>query len=300
MPSCFFSPKLYGPTASTALNALVRTLETQDQPYNPSLYHTFTLPEGTAFEADILMSCTGLDESPIGRVVNSAISRDVMPGGVVGDNAEELLSAFGNPIRCSLATGFHYPSLVDTVMEIRAHLPKATFTRQQRRGEAFKDALFGPRVAKVLNALHAFEVWVASGSRAIKFTHSAMLGNHLARRPYALCTEEGTAYAADVLTLQHNFPLLGLTRFLFEAEPGADFGLKISLFPAFCNPLVSGDPERYYIDFAESVTAAMRNLRIEMFCASHQGVDVGHSLSVHSAEYQETDHEFMGLVSTEW
>jgi hypothetical protein len=298
MPPCYFSPKLYGKKASTALNALVHTLETQDQPYNPSLCHTFTTPEGTAFEADTLMSGTGLDESPIGRVVNSAISRDVMPGGVGGD--AELLSAFGDPIRCSAKSGFHYPSLVNTVMEIRANLPKATLNRQQRRGEAFKDALFGPRVAKVLNALHAFEVWVASGSRAIQFTHSAMFSNHQHRRPYALCTEEGTAYAADVLTLQHNFPLLGLTRFLFEAEPGCDFGLKTSLFPAFCNPLVSGD--RCYIDFAESLTAAMRNLRIEMFCASQQGVvNVGHSLVVQSAEYHtETDEEFMELVSTEW
>jgi hypothetical protein len=298
-PSCFFSPKVYGPTASTALNALVRTLETQDQPCNPSLYHTFIKPEGSAFEADMLMSCTGFDESPIGRVVNSAISRDVMPGGAGGD-AEELLSAFGNPILLRTATGFHCPSLVDTVMEIRANLPKTTVTRQPRRGQAFKDALFGPQIARVLNALHAFEVWVASGSRAIKFTHSDMFSNQTFRRPYALCTEEGTAYAADVLTLQHNFPLLGLTRFLFEAKPGADFGLKDALFPAFCNPLVSGDPERYYIDFAESLTAAMRNLRIAMFSVSQQGmlVHVGHSLSVHWAEYHtETDEEFMRLIA---
>ena len=288
-----FSPEIYGQTVSSVLNALVCALETRNQPYNQSLYHTFTQPSGTAFEVDLLLSCTGLDHSPFGRVVNSATSRDMVQG---GDG--ELLRAFGNPIRCSInTTGFHYPTVVHTVMRIRSHLPKMTSIRKRRSGNAFKDTLFGPRVAKALNALLAFEVWVASGSRDIKFTHSAILGNHLARRPYALCIEEGTAYAADVLTVQHNFPLLGLTKFLWEAEPRADFGLMDALFPAFCAE-PSKEPE-HYTHFAESVTAAMRNLRIEMFYTTPV-TDQNLVHVVPSAVYPclgETDHEFMSLVT---
>ena len=248
-----FEPAVCGPQASSALNALVRTLERRNQPYNASLYHTFTQPSGTAFEADLLLSCTGFDHSAVCRIVDRAISRDMLQ--TTGD--EELLEAFGNPLGLE---AFHYPSVGMIVAHIRGCLlPKITTSRTQRWGNAFSDTLFGPRVAKVLNSLLKLEVWVANGGVGMGLLHARIFVGHPSRRPLALCIQQGTAYAADVLTVQHNFPLGGLATFLHKAEPRADFGLMNALFQTGPPP-----PREDADQFFEAVRDAIRSVRAEM------------------------------------
>lgn len=240
-----FLESVVGPRAVPVLNAMVSELERPEGTDESLkfLIHTFTHPSSTRFEADLLLSCTGLSWSSVGRHVRNA---DV----VTGDSREVVNT------RHTIAT---------SIIEIRESIPGA-FTLRSR--PAFGDTLFGPRVANVLNGLLALEIsavddyntpeyfWALS---APLFEFPELRGR---RRTFALTSEYGTVFAADALVLQHRLSKDELSTFL-RLNKVDDFGLSQALFPAFEEAPPVG--EVVTMEFDKLVNSALQNVRREMY-----------------------------------
>jgi hypothetical protein len=248
-----FSPADYGQRTAAVLNALVSKLAMKNQPYNTSLYHTFTTPEGTGIEVDLLLSCSGFEFSPIGRVITNAATYSLTKHG-----DEDLLRGFNNPFH-NKPRDHGCSAIVKQVLEMRKAAKKVPFPKISCMYN-FSDALFGPKVAKVLNALLSLEASFAECPKHQKYVPRFCNQFHSkAREPFALYSGKGTAYAADILTLEHNFPLGGLTTHVELQE--YDSRVERALFPAF--------GELVPADLNTSVETAIRNVRKDMFYVVH-------------------------------
>ncbi len=240
-----FLESVVGPRAVPVLNAMVSELE---RPENTDeslkfLIHTFTHPSSTRFEADLLLSCTGLSWSSVCRQVRNS---DAAVGGT-----RKAVNT-----RKTIAT---------EIIETRESIP-GTYTI--RRGPAFSDTLFGPSVAKVLNGLLALEISAVDSVSAPQYfwALSAPLFDfpelRKRRGSFAVRSEYGTAFAADALVLQHRLSKDELSTFL-RLNKVNDFGLSQALFPAFEEPL--GYSEMGIIQFDKRVNSALQNVRREMY-----------------------------------
>ena len=243
-----FSPEIYGAQAATALNAL------SDSEQGTG-FVMFTKTKGTLFEADLLLSCAGLFNSPVHRLM-----LDCRPG----EGVHWLMLSSGSE-NVGLAEKFlgkkssSRLEILGLVRRLRSSLPRPVSSRS---GPAFSDAKFGPRVAKVLNALLALEIAVAGDNGvdqrtdgvSISYPQAQAFGPWDERPAFALQVEEGTTFAAELLLHRAG----ALTLFLEEAkERKEDFGIMDALFPAF-GKVPTGV---FSSDFSRAVT----NARVEMY-----------------------------------
>jgi hypothetical protein len=237
----FFSPLVVGPRAAPALDALVTMLQEEGSE------HTFTIPVGSAFEAGLMLTCTGLRWSCAGRLL-----RDMGAGDVLAHFAP---TPSDNVRR----------AVMNSVFDMRDSVRRGMKRNGTRSGPAFSDALYGSAVAKVLNGLLALEVHVLDIQPRVCYfwpLESVLFENDgEKRRSIALHSEHGTAFAADILTLQYRLSKEELATFLRRGTPNA-FGIADALFPAFGTPPSANMPIPAYNAL---VTSALVNVRREMF-----------------------------------
>ena len=236
-----FSPAVYNAQVAAALNALESDLDTREDRLSER-YHMFTKFSGTDFEADLLLSHSGFKLSGVGRVLSAM--------GYETDAQKKLLDAFG------AADAFPL-QIMAVVTKLRGLIKPSD--RPARTTPAFRDTLFGPRVAQVLNALLAAEV--SGPGRHYFWPRYAFTMSCVAdRQPFALLTDEGTAAAADLLVLQHSSCQDELATFLrMNAD---DFGVKAALL--YFEPRLNGvdpDPNAFKALFQ----SAIGNVRSEMY-----------------------------------
>ena len=210
-----FSPEIFGAQAAAALNAL--SANEQGTGFVMNLR-----PRGTLFEADFLLSCSGQHNSPVTRLLRASISGSY--------HGRILVEGFlGKPPN---KKGVRVQVLA-LLRQLRRTIPRP-LGAAARSGPAFTDAKFGPRAAKLLNALLALELAVVSGARTVSevyYPKAPMFASWAEERPaFALLTEEGTEFTAELLLLQS----ISLDYFIKDAqERGEDFGILAALFPAY-------------------------------------------------------------------
>jgi hypothetical protein len=234
-----FSPAVYNAQVAAALNALESDLDTREDRLSER-YHMFTKFSGTDFEADLLLSLSGLKLSGVGRVL-SAMSYET-------DAQKKLLDAFVEADAFPL-------QIMAVVTELRGLIKT---NRPARTTPAFRDTLFGPRVAQVLNALLAAEV-SGPGRHYFWPRYAFTMSCVTDRQPFALLTDKGTAAAADLLVLQHSSCQDELATFLrMNAD---DFGVKAALFYFEPRFVMHDDPNAFKALFQ----SAIGNVRSEMY-----------------------------------
>ena len=148
-----FSQQIYGAQAATALNALADPI--QGSGFVTSM---FSEAEGTPFEADLLLGCSGLCNSPVYRLMRPSSPTDVF----VPSDCYRLVEKF---IGKKPSTR---PEVLDLVRQLRRSIPR--LVSGTRSGPAFSNAKFGPRVARLLNALLALEIAVVGNTGVDKQT----------------------------------------------------------------------------------------------------------------------------------
>jgi hypothetical protein len=252
-----FSPEIYGTRATTALNAL----SDSEQSFG---WVMFTKTEGTAFEADLLLSCSGLYSTPVCRLldaINSGKRGYNLVGGFLGKQPRKIsvLNHFNGKLPSAQGVRFEVMVLL---RRLRRSIPRSVSTT--RSGPAFTDAKFGPRVAKVLNALLALEIAVVGNTGVdqgtyvfnITFARARVLASWDERPAFALGTEEGTEFAAELLLHQ-----AGSLEFFIEdaKERGEGFGIVDALFPTY------GAVPTEHSDFFPCFQGAVMNCHREMY-----------------------------------
>lgn len=255
-----FSSDVYGPRAANALNTMVLHLDTRN---NSEDFHFHTQPTGTPFEADLLLSCTGTDRSAVGSVIYNGV---LFAAGLQYD------TALMNSITSEPIQGNMIPTLKDSIMEIRKEVHEATRPLCVGRGEddAFSTKLLGPRIAKVLNGLLALEINAMNrglGQRYFWSQYDPVFDTPDERREsFAMGTERGTMFAADLLIKQylHNTPYNTISIFIRMAKPGEDFGLMDALLPYLGQDFTGSDDQMRPGNFARLVRDAINNVHEEM------------------------------------
>ena len=256
-----FSPDVYGPRAANALNTMVQRLDSRNNRFSHDFYF-HTQPTGTPFEADLLLSCTGTARSAVGSVIYNT---GLFTNGLQYDTA--LLNA----ITPKPMQGNMIPILKDSIMEIRKEVHEATRPLCVGRGEdnAFSTTLLGPRIAKVLNGLLALEIHGMNGGGPQYFWpkyHVVFDDPDERRKSFAMGTERGTMFAADLLIKQylHDTPYNSLPIFIRRAKPGEDFGLMDALLPYLGQDFTGSDDQMRPGNFFGLVRDAISNVHEEM------------------------------------
>ncbi len=267
-----FSPDTFDPHTASVLNTIEGKLDTMYTKDSCARRFPFHKPEGTPLEADLMLSCTGLKWSVMGRVLKNY--EDVMEDSHGSVNCE-LLSLFVPKRRCGKYRKLrHYKQIVETIFESRGAIKnKSQRLYPSSSTNAFSDLLFGPHVAKVLNALLEWEIQMAEGKWHTYYHLCFEDQNNepTNKMPFALINGRGTAFAADLLLAQHAFheddpETEDLSFFLLFSEPNhGDFGLMDALFPMFKK--LPADVKRTiddYRNFNHFFGIAIGNVRAEM------------------------------------
>lgn len=242
-----FSPEVFGPRAAAALDALVARVEwrgekAKSKDGNDLLFHTITEPSGTLLEADILLSCSDVKYSPVFRLLEHCMTDEELTRLFVQCDYDQhfLASKAAHFQKCNTkaetdsARNEIESILSRSVLEFRKSIREmiAATTQSTTAGPVFSDTLYGPHVAKVLNALLAFEAHLAStsvrpGSFPVYYRSIIdSADNHQSEqcRMFAVQPGKGTAFAGDALLLQYCLSW--------------DTGSMISLFPEESSPLM--------------------------------------------------------------
>jgi hypothetical protein len=303
-----FSPDIYGQQNAAALNTLERKLTTLlVSRYSSARRFPFHTPDGTPLEADLMLSCTGFKWSLVGRVMKN--SKKAFQG-KYSEVDREVLDLFITTTPLSQQTLYPYGATVESILKLRDsirqqvavqnyyhhHSPEEEeggIRHHHQSGAAaavfFDDLLFGPHVAKVLNALMELEIQTAERT----LVHCPHFWPHYAlffmgeqeeevlRLPFALVrTTNGsvTAVAADLLLLQHAFHQdkprpyeLAHRLYNRHLEPvirtGGDFGLLKALSPTFHGALPTTKKRMAQVDimhFRQMFGTAIGNVRAEI------------------------------------
>ena len=300
-----FSPDIYGQQNAAALNTLERKLTTLlVSRYSSARRFPFHTPDGTPLEADLMLSCTGFKWSLVGRVMKN--SKKAFQGKYSEVDREVLDLFITTPL--SQQTLYPYGATVESILKLRdsirqqvavqnyyCHSPEEGGIRHQSEATTaaaavfFDDLLFGPHVAKVLNALMELEIRTAERT----LVHCPHFWPHYAlffmgeqeeevlRLPFALVRTtkgSGTAFAADLLLLQHAFHQdkprpyeLAHRLYNRHLEPvirtGGDFGLLKALSPTFHGALPTTKKRMAQVDimhFRQMFGTAIGNVRAEI------------------------------------
>jgi hypothetical protein len=286
-----FPSSVYGERPATVLNTLVERNDLRGgmDGYHDVRYHTFTEPEGTLFEAEFLLSCSNNGQSLLYKTLRYVDAKNEM----FEYNNQSLRRFFKDPTQFDTMIEM-YPKtrdqdaknkmvsdiqklVVNTFLECRKSI-------RQISGEdiplssspVFSDGLFGPYVAKVMNSLLEAEIestenykvsppptWnspTLAQAESVKQDELICLVSsdaHLSqeRRPFALRSGKGTAFAGDMLVRMYAVSF-NHERFLGDSVIAQK--VRESLFPRFeYGP--SGEEE---MDTA--VYYAFQNVRLEM------------------------------------
>jgi hypothetical protein len=289
----FFQPAIYGVHAAAALEALYTRLHITDADEsfintNFSVqYYLMTQPSGSRFEAEILLSCNGIKGSPVGQMIYE-IGRCFQPEDAIDlDIDTETLSHF-----ISLETlhekttqhprSRHYnkkvqdnyntmvASAVQSVLLYRTDINWCNSGTEPVTGPVFSDTLFGPYVSKVFNSLMKLEIRLADNdTRPSAFPDNhretfAALDDLDERMSSALHSERGTAFAGDLLVLQHVRSVqTGSMIIKLKEEEGFECGLVDALFPMF-GDLPKPLDQIGMLGLDISIHSALKQVRLEM------------------------------------
>jgi hypothetical protein len=283
MPS--FSSTIYGTRAAAALDAITHEITPDEDKLHTGCFETIensvmTHPEGSHFEADILLSCSDINGSPIDHLIrridyafhgsrksNKSISL-FLPLNTLQEKLKVLRSSHLLHYR---ENKFRNESISTFLSSVLAYRGAIRITGEVRAtGPAFSDGLFGPHVAKVFNSLLALEIRLADNdTRPEGFpeqNRNLMLAvdHSEQRRSFALRSGKGTAFAGDVLVLQHiQAPRIGVMLKKLKETEGFDCGLMDALFPEF-NDLPPPLDQIRESDFELAINMALIEVRYEM------------------------------------
>jgi hypothetical protein len=270
-----FSPTVYGDRAAAILNVMADEYrsESKNGIYTKKFY-TNTQPEGTPFEADILLSCNNIKSSAVARVLSRLDPKSCY----CDEEPEYIRLFFTDPSQYSamlkeydeaptgdarrLIRSKISESILNVVLDIRRSVRGMLKPDEPTQTPAFSDTLFGPHVAKVMNSFLQVEIQLADNEITLsprpedrfkwdtviasQIQSSPLTGEH---RSFALRTGKGTAFAGDFLTLKYCGLRIG------NALPL----IQDALFPEFEKDYKG---EKNYN--TASVNSAMLNVREEM------------------------------------
>jgi hypothetical protein len=254
-----FSPSVYGDRAAAMLNVVAEVYQWRDEYKDdgcPPRFFTRTQPEGTPFEADICTSC-----NPVRFNAVNMILQRMSPDDDLYDDENEYASHFfadpaeytamceeykktDDPAAQTAISTKIKETIISSMLEFRKTIREAVKPEEEET-LAFSDSLYGPHLAKVMNCLLVVEIQLTendlttarlrhpdSGGEHQQVFQSLMLKNSLLdqRRSFALRSGKGTAFAGDLLVLQH------LRSRGFELKDGKGKMLPLikgALFPEF-------------------------------------------------------------------
>ena len=227
-----FSPSVYGDRAAAMLNVVAEVYKWRDEykedEFSPRFF-TRTQPEGTPFEADICTSCSSVRFNAF----NVILQRMGPDDDLYDDENEYAKHFFADPAeydamceaykktgdsaaQTAICTQIK-ETIISSMLEFRKTI-REVVEPEKEETLAFSDSLYGPPLAKVMNCLLVVEIQLTendftttpprhpeSGGEHQQIFQSLMLKNSLSdqRRSFALRSGKGTAFAGDLLVLQH-------------------------------------------------------------------------------------------------
>jgi hypothetical protein len=273
-----FSPTVYGDRAAAMLNLLAEEFRCERaEGLFSKIFYTNTQPEGTPFEADILLSCSNIEKNAV-----NCILRRMDPQSYFFDEIPEFIGVFfadssqytvlvneysgARTIDARRAVSSKIiESVLNAVLDIRRSIRCLLKPEEPSPTPAFSDTLFGPHVAKVMNSLLQVEIQHTENEITLssrpedRFTWVTVFGSLTQssslsdeRKSFALRAGKGTAFAGDFLTLQYyncDYKILNGTALPL---------IKDALFPEFEKDIMGKQNN------TEEVNRALHNVREEM------------------------------------
>ena len=313
-----FSPTVYGDRAAAMLNLMVEEFRNESaKGVFSKKFYTNTQPEGTPFEADILLSCSNIESSAV-----NSILRRMDPQSYYFDEVPEFIGVFftdssqytmlvneykeacTNDARRAVSSKI-IESVLNAVLDIRRSIRCLLKPEEPSPTPAFSDTLFGPHVAKVMNSFLQVEIQLTENEITLssrpkdRYNWETVFGSLIQssslsdeRKSFALRAGKGTAFAGDFLTLQYHgcsYRILNGTALPL---------IKDALFPEF---------EKDYKgkqNNTEEVNSALRNVREEMVFLTdvvhHEALPIlmagVHRLGRDSF-FKDVDHELMRMMA---
>jgi hypothetical protein len=224
-----FSPSVYGDRAAAALNVMANVYRwSSGKERNTENYYTKTQPEGTLFEADLLLSCNYVRTNAVNYMLCCMDPMDYQ-----FDNKHNYASLFFTDPTQYTAMVNEYneahessaqklvrskikQSVLNSILEFRKSIRNMAGPEEPLQTPTFSDTVFGPHVAKVMNSILQVEIQLTENEITISSLpedrnkqetvfNSLMQSSSLSdqRKSFALRSGKGTAFAGDFLVLQH-------------------------------------------------------------------------------------------------
>jgi hypothetical protein len=263
-----FSPSVYGERTATVLNTLMERFDPRgDGGYHDVRFHTFTEPEGTLLEAALLFSCNNIGRSPLYQTLSYVNPQDELfdPSNQSLRHFFKDPAQFDTMVEMYPKTRDQgakddmvfdiQKSVVNTFLECRKSIRQISGEdKTLSSSPVFSDGLFGPHVAKVMNSLLEAEIeftenygvnpfgppsrWYSSTmARAESVKQDVLLRlvnsdehHSQERRPFALRSGKGTAFAGDMLVRMH---AISFNHERFNMDSVAAQKVRDALFPEF-------------------------------------------------------------------
>lgn len=272
MPFSASTSSSFNPAAAASLNALA-SLVSKSPDDNHWLSRRFTEPEGTMLEAELLLSPSGMHRSAIGRAI--MLKKDK-----VSAKFSELWNLFPvaptNTTTTTIITTNHETHLIHAFMRLRGTIQVVVSSSDEtgEKEEVFSNMLFGPDIARVLNALLALEsscVTNDSRERLLLSPHHASKLDEIEsddpslvvrgrKRPLFTTLQgknnKGTAFAAEWLVMQYMY---NQGEYALSIRHN-HFGLRDALFPRFGG----GELQEEGMPFNAACQMAMQQIHKEM------------------------------------
>jgi len=313
-----FSPTVYGDRAAAMLNLLAEEFRCENAKglYSRKFY-TNTQPEGTPFEADILLSCSNIETNAVNSILRRMdpqsyyfVEIPEFIGVFFADSSQytvlvnEYSGARTIDARRAVSSKI-IESVLNAVLDIRRSIRCLLKPEEPSPTPAFSDTLFGPHVAKVMNSLLQVEIQHTENEITLssrpedRFNWVTVFGSLIQssslsdeRKSFALRAGKGTAFAGDFLTLQYyncDVKILNGTALPL---------IKDALFPEFEKDIMGNQ------DDTEDVNSALHNVRQEMVFLTdvvhHEALPIlmagVHRLGRDSF-FKDVDHELMRIMA---
>jgi len=247
-----FPPSVYGDRAAAALNVMAEIYKKTEYSGMDKTYYSMTQPEGTLFEADLLLSCNNVQGNAVNYIMgiidpdnectySSHLCTPFVPDQTQYDAMrEEYRTTRDRYTEETIRTNIK-KLVVNSVLEIRKSVRDMVGPEEVSPTPAFSDHLFGHHVAKVMNGLLNVEIQLTendttlprpNGNDQQQVFKSLIQSSSLEeqRRSIALRSGKGTAFAGDFLVLQH---FRSRCHEIMDKDGQAVPLVKGALFPAF-------------------------------------------------------------------
>jgi hypothetical protein len=313
-----FSPTVYGDRAAAMLNLLAEEFRCERaEGFFSKKFYTNTQPEGTPFEADILLSCSNIETNAVNSILRRMdpqsyyfVEIPEFIGVFFTDSSQytvlvnEYNEACTDDAKRAVSSKI-IESVLNAVLDIRRSIRCLLKPEEPSPTPAFSDTLFGPHVAKVMTSLLQVEIQHTENEITLssrpedRFTWVTVFGSLTQssslsdeRKSFALRAGKGTAFAGDFLTLQYY-------RCGYRILNGTALPLiKDALFPEFEKDY-KGEQNN-----TEEVNRALRNVREEIVFLTdvvhHEALPIlmagVHRLGRDSF-FKDVDHELMRIMA---